>query len=71
MGDKMSKKVSSNVKNVLELISNEKIVNSLAEKWLRKHLVGAELHVALEKILGSKLHYGKDHLPASTPSDKR
>ena len=50
---------------------NEKIVNSLAEKWLRKHLVGPELMVALEKILGSKLHYGRDHLPASTPSDKR
>ena len=26
---------------------------------------------SLEKILGIKLHYGKDHLPASTPSDNR
>jgi len=43
----------------------------LAEKWLRKHLVGPELMVALERILGSKLHYGRDHLPASTPSDRR
>lgn len=51
--------------------SNEKIINKLAEKWLRQHLTGPELHVALETIIGSRISYGKDHLPASSPQDKR
>ena len=38
--------------------ANEKIINKLAEKWLRKHLTGPELHVALETILKSKISYG-------------
>jgi hypothetical protein len=45
--------------------SNEKIINNLAEKWLRKHLTGTALHVALEAIVGSRVSYGKDHLPKS------
>lgn len=43
--------------------SNEKIINNLAEKWLRKHLTGPELHVALEKIIGSRISYGPHHMP--------
>lgn len=43
--------------------SNEKIINNLAEKWLRKNLSGSALHVALEAILGSRISYGKDHIP--------
>jgi hypothetical protein len=43
--------------------SNEKIINNLAEKWLRKHLSGSALHVALETIIGSRISYGKDHMP--------
>lgn len=43
--------------------SNEKIINKLAEKWLRKHLTGPELHVALEKIIGSRISYGPHHMP--------
>ena len=43
--------------------ANEKIINNLAEKWLRKHLTGPALHVALEKITGSRIHYGPDHTP--------
>lgn len=43
--------------------SNEKIINNLAEKWLRKHLSGPALHVALETIVGSRISYGKDHMP--------
>lgn len=45
--------------------SNEKIINHLAEKWLRNHLSGPALHVALETILGSRISYGKDHLPTT------
>jgi putative chitinase len=44
--------------------ANEKIINNLAEKWLRKHLSGPALHVALEKITGSRIHYGPDHTPS-------
>jgi hypothetical protein len=51
--------------------SNEKIINNLAERWLRKHLSGSALHVALETILGSRISYGKNHMPSSSPSDRR
>ena len=43
--------------------SNEKIINNLAEKWLRKHLSGPALHVGLEQIIGSRISYGSDHIP--------
>jgi hypothetical protein len=43
--------------------ANEKIVNNLAEKWLRKHLSGTALHSALEKIIGSRITYGPNHMP--------
>jgi hypothetical protein len=43
--------------------ANEKIINNLAEKWLRKHLSGTALHVALETIIGSRISYGPDHMP--------
>jgi hypothetical protein len=51
--------------------SNEKIINSLAERWLRKHLSGPALHVALETILGSRISYGKDHIPNGPTTDRR
>jgi hypothetical protein len=51
--------------------SNEKIINNLAEKWLRKHLSGSALHVALETIVGSRISYGKDHMPDRRVSDMR
>jgi len=51
--------------------ANEKIINNLAEKWLRKHLTGPALHVALETILGSRISYGSNHMPNSLPSDIR
>jgi hypothetical protein len=44
--------------------SNEKIINNLAEKWLRSHLSGPSLHVALEAITMSRVSYGSNHLPA-------
>jgi len=53
------------------IYGNEKIVNNLAERWLRKHLTGPELHVALEQIIGSRISYGKHHTPASSVSDRR
>lgn len=43
--------------------SNEKIINNLAEKWLRKHLSGPALHTAIEQIVGSRISYGPNHLP--------
>jgi len=43
--------------------ANEKIINNLAEKWLRKHLSGPALYAALEKITGSRIHYGSNHMP--------
>lgn len=43
--------------------ANEKIINNLAEKWLRNHLSGPALHVALETIVGSKISYGPNHMP--------
>ena len=51
--------------------SNEKIINNLAEKWLRAHLSGPALHVALETITGSRISYGKDHIPARRATDMR
>ena len=51
--------------------ANEKIINNLAEKWLRKHLSGTALHVAIETITGSRISYGKDHIPNSQITDKR
>jgi hypothetical protein len=51
--------------------ANEKIINNLAEKWLRKHLSGTALHVALETITGSRISYGKDYMPKGPTSDKR
>ena len=49
------------------LYTNEKIINSLAEIWLKKNLSGTSLHFALEHILGSKLHYGADHMARGMP----
>ena len=51
--------------------ANEKIINSLAEKWLRKHLSGPALHVAIETITGSRISYGQDHMPTSPTTDRR
>lgn len=51
--------------------ANEKIINNLAERWLRKHLSGPALHVALETILGSKISYGKNHIPNGPTTDRR
>jgi hypothetical protein len=51
--------------------ANEKIINNLAEKWLRKHLTGPELHVALEKIVGSRISYGPHHIPSGSTTDTR
>ncbi len=51
--------------------SNEKIINNLAEKWLRKHLSGPALHVAIETITGSRISYGKDHIPKGPITDRR
>lgn len=51
--------------------ANEKIINNLAEKWLRKHLSGTALHVAIETIVGSRISYGSDHIPKSNTTDKR
>jgi len=45
--------------------ANEKIINNLAERWLRKHLSGSALHVALEAITKSRISYGRDYLPTS------
>ena len=50
---------------------NEKIINNLAEKWLRNHLSGSALHVALEAIVKSRVSYGRDHLPNTQVTDKR
>lgn len=51
--------------------ANEKIINNLAEKWLRKHLSGPALHVAIETITGSRISYGKDHMPKGPTTDRR
>lgn len=41
-----------------QLYANEKTVNAMATKWLKKNLTGVALHVALERILHSKIYYG-------------
>ena len=51
--------------------ANEKIINNLAEKWLRKHLTGPALHVAIETITGSRISYGRDHVPKGPTTDQR
>lgn len=51
--------------------ANEKIINNLAEKWLRKHLSGTALHVAIETITGSRISYGQDHVPNGPVTDRR
>ena len=51
--------------------ANEKIINNLAEKWLRKHLSGPALHVAIETITGSRISYGQDHVPNGPTTDQR
>jgi hypothetical protein len=50
--------------------ANEKIINNLAEKWLRNHLSGTALHVALETIIGSRISYGSDHMPKGKVSNE-
>ena len=51
--------------------ANEKIINNLAEKWLRRHLSGPALHVALETITGSRISYGQEHMPKGPTTDSR
>jgi hypothetical protein len=63
--------VHDKVKGAGQAYSNEKIINNLAEKWLRKHLSGPALHVALEAIIGSRISYGKDHIPQGPTTDRR
>ena len=53
------------------LSSQEKIVNNMAERWLRRHLTGMALHVALEQITGSRVSYGHNHMPKPNPDDLR
>ena len=43
--------------------ANEKIINNLTEKWLRKHLSGTALHAALVAITDSRISYGQHHMP--------
>jgi hypothetical protein len=50
--------------------ANEKIVNNLAEKWLRKHLSGPSLHAAIEQITGSRISYGPNHMPNYADTSK-
>ncbi len=63
--------VHDKLKGAGRAYSNEKIINNLAERWLRKHLSGSALHVALETIIGSRISYGKDHMPKNSPEDNR
>ena len=63
--------VHDKVKGSGRVYGNEKIINTLAERWLRKHLSGTALHVAIETITGSRISYGKEHMPTSTSTDKR
>jgi hypothetical protein len=63
--------VHDKVKGAGQAYSNEKIINNLAEKWLRKHLSGPALHVAIETITGSRISYGKDHIPTGPLTDRR
>ena len=41
-----------------QVFANEKMVNQLAVKWLRKNLTGMVLHAAMEAIVHSKISYG-------------
>lgn len=41
-----------------EQYTDEKTVNDFATTWLKNHLSGPALHVALETILKSKISYG-------------
>jgi hypothetical protein len=61
--------VHDKIKGKGAMYSNEKIINNLAEKWLRDHLTGTALHVALETITGSRISYGKDYLPKTRKTD--
>lgn len=63
--------VHDKIKGKGRVYGNEKIINNLAEKWLRNHLSGTALHVALETITGSRISYGKDYLPKSNTTDRR
>lgn len=63
--------VHDKVKGKGRVHGNEKIINNLAEKWLRKHLSGTALHVAIETITGSRISYGKDYVPKSSTQDRR
>lgn len=44
---------------------NEKIVNNMTERWLRKNYDGKELEVALSKVQVSRDSYGPHHLPVT------
>lgn len=46
------------------VFANEKIVNKLAEKWLRKNLSGTQLYAAIEALNSSRIHYGQHHMPS-------
>ena len=61
--------VHDKIKGKGAMYSNEKIINNLAEKWLRNHLTGTALHVALETITGSRISYGADYLPKTRKTD--
>ena len=63
--------VHDRTKGIGRVHANEKIINNLAEKWLRKHLSGPALHVAIETITGSRISYGKDHVPIGPTTDTR
>lgn len=63
--------VHDRIKGSGRVHANEKIINSLAEKWLRKHLSGPALHVAIETITGSRISYGRDHMPNGPTTDRR
>lgn len=47
-----------NMKSRGGMWQNEKYTNQMAERWLRKHLTGIALHVALETITHSRISYG-------------
>ena len=51
--------------------SNEKIINSLAERWVKQHLTGPSLHYALETLTKSRVSYGHNHIPKGPLSDRR
>lgn len=63
--------VHDKTKGTGQVHANEKIINNLAEKWLRKHLSGPALHVAIETITSSRISYGQDHVPKGPTTDRR